>query len=157
MAIPDAAPASIAYGSITNFDTVNDTGKECHGFEIEIEDCHSTDITHTYNYNHYGVPTITEDNADPNHPKTVVRWESKKKPDGSWAAYTAIPDGPISPTNSTCSPTRMSTSAASILAWAIAWRSGRFATTGWSMMVPATWCGAARSRSPRRRSPTSRR
>jgi hypothetical protein len=49
------AHASIAYGSINNFDTVNDTGHECHGFEIEIEDCHSTDITYTYNYNHYTV------------------------------------------------------------------------------------------------------
>ena len=30
--------ASIAYGSINNFDTVNDTGTVCHGFEIEIDD-----------------------------------------------------------------------------------------------------------------------
>ncbi|MFZ4765278.1 MAG: hypothetical protein ACOYMN_10030, partial [Roseimicrobium sp.] len=54
------AEASIAYGSINNFDTVNDTGHECHGFEIEIEDCRSTDITYTYNYNHYGVPRIEQ-------------------------------------------------------------------------------------------------
>ncbi len=91
--------ASIAYGSTNNFDTVNDTEHECHGFEIEIEDCHSTDITYTYNYNHYGVPHIIEDNSDPAHPRCFIRWESKKNPDGSWAAYTAIPSGPISPTN----------------------------------------------------------
>jgi uncharacterized repeat protein (TIGR02543 family) len=91
--------ASIAYGSINNFDTVNDTGSECHGFEIELEDCHSTDITYTYNYNHYGVPKITEDNSLPAHPKCVIRWESKKNPDGSWAAFTAVPVGPIAPTN----------------------------------------------------------
>ena len=94
-----SARASIAYGSINNFDTVNDTGHECHGFEIEIEDCHSTDITHTYNYNHYGVPNITEDTSVAGHPKSVVRWQSKKNPDGSWASYTAIPSGPINPTN----------------------------------------------------------
>ena len=93
------ADASIAYGSINNFDTVNDTGHECHGFEIELEDCHSTDISYTYNYNHYGVPKITEDNTLPGHPKCVIRWESAKKADGSWAAYTAIPAGPIAPTN----------------------------------------------------------
>ena len=87
--------ASIAYGSINNFDTVNDTGHECHGFEIDIEDCQSTDITYTYNYNHYGVPNITEDNSVPAHPKTIIRWESKKNADGTWAAYTAIPAGPI--------------------------------------------------------------
>jgi hypothetical protein len=93
------ARASIAYGSINNFDTVNDTGHECHGFEIEIEDCRTTDITYTYNYNHYGVPRFEQDDTDPLHPKCRIRWESKKNPDGSWAAYTAIPSGPIAPTN----------------------------------------------------------
>lgn len=34
-----AAPASAqVYGSMANFDVVNDTGHDCHGFEIEIED-----------------------------------------------------------------------------------------------------------------------
>ena len=77
-----SARASIAYGSINNFDTVNDTGSECHGFEIEIEDCHSTDITYTYDYNHYGTPKITQDDSIAGHPKCVIRWESKKNPDG---------------------------------------------------------------------------
>ena len=95
---PQPARASIAYGSINNFDTVNDTGHEAHGFEIELDDCHSTDITYTYNYNHYGVPKITEDNSVPAHPKVLIRWESKKNADGTWAAYTAIPAGPIPPT-----------------------------------------------------------
>ena len=39
---------SQAYGSINNFDAVNDTGTECHGFEIEIDGCYSRDITYTY-------------------------------------------------------------------------------------------------------------
>lgn len=96
---PAASQASIAYGSINNFDTVNDTGHECHGFEIEIEDCTSTAITYTYNYNHYGVPKITQDDSIAGHPKCKIRWESKKNANGSWAAYTAIPSGPINPTN----------------------------------------------------------
>ena len=90
--------ASIAYGSINNFDTVNDTGHECHGFEIELDDVHSTDITYTFNWNHYGVPHVTEDNSVAGHPKVFIRWESAKNADGSWAAYTAIPAGPIPPT-----------------------------------------------------------
>ncbi len=94
-----ASRASIAYGSINNFDTVNDTGHECHGFEIELEDCHSTDITYTFDYNHYGTSKITEDNSIPGHPKTIVRWSAKRNPDGTWSAYTSIPSGPISPTN----------------------------------------------------------
>ncbi len=93
-----AANASIAYGSINNFDTVNDTGDQCHGFEIEIDDAHSTDITYTYDYNHYGVPKIREDDTDPLHPKVFVRYASAKNADGTWAAYTAVPAGPIAPT-----------------------------------------------------------
>ncbi len=96
--ITTQARASIAYGSINNFDTVNDTGHECHGFEIELDDCHSKDVTYTYNYNHYGVPEITEDLTDPAHPKTFIKWQSKKNADGTWAAFTAIPAGPIAPT-----------------------------------------------------------
>ena len=98
------ARASIAYGSINNFDTVNDTGHTCHGFEIEIEDCRTTDITYTYNYNHYGVPRFEQDDTDPLHPKCRIRWESKKNADGSWASYTAIPSGPIAPSPSTAVP-----------------------------------------------------
>lgn len=93
------AAASIAYGSLNNFDTVNDTGKEAHGFEIELDDCRSTDITYTYDYNHYGAPQITEDTALPGHPRCVIRWASRRHADGSWAAYTAIPAGPIAPTD----------------------------------------------------------
>ena len=59
-AVNGAARASVAYGSINNFDTVNDTSNVCHGFEIELDDIHSTDITYTYDYNHYGTPQITE-------------------------------------------------------------------------------------------------
>lgn len=94
----DVAQASIAYGTLNNFDCVNDTGFEAHGFDIEIEDAHSTDITYTYDYNHYGVPKITEDHSNPAHPKVLVRYASAKNPNGTWAAYTAIPAGPIPPT-----------------------------------------------------------
>ncbi len=93
-----AAHASQAWGSINNFDTVNDTGDECHGFEIEIDDIHCTDITYTYDYNHYGTPKISEDDTDPLHPKVYVRYQSGKNLDGTWAAKTIIPTGPISPT-----------------------------------------------------------
>src|SRR4029079_19701162 len=86
-------PPSIAYGSINNFDTVNDTGHEGHGFEIELDDCQSTNITYTYNYNHYGAPRNTQDGSVAGHPRCIIRWESKKNPDGCWAAYTAIPSG----------------------------------------------------------------
>jgi hypothetical protein len=94
-----ARAATNAWGTINNFDCVNDNGVECHGFEIEIEDCRSRDITYTYSWNHYGTPTITEDLANPLHPRTFVRYASAKRPDGTWAAYTAVPSGPILPTD----------------------------------------------------------
>lgn len=104
LALTPSALASTAYGTLNNFDCVNDVivnnqPVECHGFEIEIEDIHSTDITYTYDYNHYGTPTIKEDNSDPAHPRVSIRWAAKKNPDGTWSAYTAIPSGPISPTD----------------------------------------------------------
>jgi hypothetical protein len=99
LALPAAAQSGTAWGSINNFDAVNETGDICHGFEIEIEGIHSRDITYTYDWNHYGVPKISEDNSDPLHPRVFVRYESAKNPDGTWAAYTAIPSGPISPTD----------------------------------------------------------
>lgn len=89
----------MAYGSINNFDVVNDTGSECHGFEIELEDINCADITYTYDWNHYGTCKITEDLSVPGHPKTVIRWSSGKKPDGTWAAYTAVPTTTIAPTD----------------------------------------------------------
>lgn len=98
-AVSQSANASVAWGSINNFDTVNDTGGDCHGFEIEIEGIHSTDISYTYDWNHYGVPRISEDVSNPLLPRVFVRYESAKNPDGSWAAFTSVPAAPISPTD----------------------------------------------------------
>jgi hypothetical protein len=99
LVLSSVAHASVAYGSINNFDAVNDTTVPCHGFEIEIDGIHSTDITYTYDWNHYGVPRITEDRTDPLNPKVFVRYESARNADGTWAAYTAVPAGPITPTD----------------------------------------------------------
>jgi hypothetical protein len=94
------ATASTAYGDLNNFDVFNDTGTECHGFEIELEDIHSTDITYTYDYNHYGAPTITEDNADPAHPRVFVRYAARfDATANTFSAHTAIPSTPPSATD----------------------------------------------------------
>jgi hypothetical protein len=93
------AGASTVYGDLNNFDVVNDTGQECHGFEIELDDVLSTDITYTYDWNHYGAPRIRQDDSDPAHPKVFIRYESAKASNGTWAAYTAVPAAPLSPTD----------------------------------------------------------
>lgn len=64
-------------GFLGNFDVINDTGKTAHGFEIDLEGLHSSDITDTFggagrgfpsgrgfdpgtSVERYGAPTITE-------------------------------------------------------------------------------------------------
>jgi hypothetical protein len=94
------ARASVAYGSINNFDTVNDTSNVCHGFEIELDDTRSTDITYTYDYNHYGTPQISEFTTNDSigwHTNVIVRYEAVWTNSG-WSAYTAIPTNNIPPT-----------------------------------------------------------
>src|SRR5512147_751732 len=80
------AGATTVIGDLNNFDTLNDTGQTCYGFEIEIDDIHSTDVTYTFDWNHYGAPKIREDNTDPLHPKVFVRYESTKDSNGAWGA-----------------------------------------------------------------------
>lgn len=91
------AAASTAYGDLNNFDVFNDTGQECHGFEIELDGVHSTDITYTFDWNHYGTPTIVEDNSGP-QPKVFVRYAAKYA-GGTFSAFTSVPPTPPSPTN----------------------------------------------------------
>lgn len=93
---PRHADAQTIIGDLNNFDTVNDTGGTCYGFEIEIDDIRSTDITYTFDWNHYGAPKIGEDLTDPAHPKVFVRYESTKDASGAFGANgsftnTAIP------------------------------------------------------------------
>lgn len=90
--------ASIAYGSINNFDTVNDTGVPAHGFEIELDDLRSTDIAGCYSWNHYGTPTIREDRTTvPGHTNVFVRYAAVRT-NGVWSGYTAVPTNNIPPT-----------------------------------------------------------
>lgn len=91
--------AGIAYGTVNNFDTVNDTSNLCHGFEIELDDIRSSDITYTFDYNHYGTPKITEDPwSVPGHTNVHVFYQAVYNNNSGWSAYTAIPAGPIAPT-----------------------------------------------------------
>jgi hypothetical protein len=98
---PLGAGASTVYGDLNNFDTVNDTGRECRGFQIEIHGVRSTDITYTFDWNHYGPPRITEDASDPGNPKVFIRYESRKGSDGNWLpdSRTDVPTQVLGPTD----------------------------------------------------------
>lgn len=92
--------ASQAYGTVNNFDTVNDNGVQAHGFEIELDDCRSADLSYTFDYNHYGTPKITEFTSSDSfglHTNVFVDYHAVWTNTG-WSAYTAVPAGPIPPT-----------------------------------------------------------
>ena len=69
--VPGAASAASIFGSLGNFDAVNDTGKVAHGFEIDLEGIHASHVTDTFGglgrgfpttVERYGAPTINEYN-----------------------------------------------------------------------------------------------
>src|SRR5258707_4169598 len=51
------APTVTLYGSLSNFDVINDTGEPAHGFEIEIHGI--TSVGGTFTWNRYGASQIT--------------------------------------------------------------------------------------------------
>jgi len=66
---PTMASATSIFGSLGNFDAVNDTGSIAHGFEIDLEGLHASDVTDTFGgagrgfpttVERYGAPTISE-------------------------------------------------------------------------------------------------
>lgn len=68
-ALGNPAVAGPIYGTLGNFDAVNDTGETAHGFEIDLEGLTSSDITDTFgglgryfppSVERYGAPTITQ-------------------------------------------------------------------------------------------------
>lgn len=76
--------AGIIYGSLGNFDCINDTGQTAHGFEIELDDCLPSNVYSTFGapYNRYGDPIITTDGVN-----TYVRYESTYN-NGAWTVGT---------------------------------------------------------------------
>ena len=72
---PALAQVATVYGSLGNFDVVNNSGHDAHGFEIELEGLSSDKVYGTYTYQRYGAPTMTNTATG-----VVLRWESQKDP-----------------------------------------------------------------------------
>jgi hypothetical protein len=84
-----SAHAQTMFGSLSNFDVVNDTGEICRGFEIELEGISPPEIFYTFGnpYIRYGDPTITATATG-----SIVRYASGF--DGTnWAVGTPVPAG----------------------------------------------------------------
>ncbi len=82
-----------SFGTLSNFDVINDTGSSCHGFEIELEDLHSSDVSYTFGgtYIRYGSPEVVETTSDPAHPHVIVRY--RHWTGSEWAATPVAPAG----------------------------------------------------------------
>jgi hypothetical protein len=94
-------PASVAtaqtpttYGTLDNFDVINDTGGETHGFEIELEGISSVDVAYTFGApnQRYGDPTIV-----PTPTGVIIRYAGTYA-SGVWTATTPIGVAPFPPT-----------------------------------------------------------
>jgi hypothetical protein len=59
------------YGSLSNFDAVNDTGHDTHGFEIQLEGLQPNDVYYMFSVLRYGQPTVI-----PTATGVKVRWAS---------------------------------------------------------------------------------
>lgn len=99
-----AAMASV-YGTLDNFDVVNDTGGTAHGFEIEIHDIHESNITSIFgdatrwpDMERYGVPTVTE-YSDASGFGVRITYKATYS-NGSWSASTPSGTLPVSPSDS---------------------------------------------------------
>ncbi|WP_347989861.1 dockerin type I domain-containing protein [Methylomonas sp. AM2-LC] len=73
--------AAASFGSLSNFDAINDTGDDCHGFEIELDDVTSKQVTYTFSapYIQYGTPRLIDfdDTATGGKKGVKVRYESQ--------------------------------------------------------------------------------
>ncbi|MBI5192260.1 MAG: hypothetical protein HZA08_02325 [Nitrospirae bacterium] len=91
LATGNTTQATTLYGTLSNFDVIDDTGHEGHGFEIELEGISSSDVVYTFGapYQRYGNPTLV-----PTPTGVIVRYASPYNPGTGWAATTPLAPSP---------------------------------------------------------------
>ncbi|MBK7977830.1 MAG: hypothetical protein IPK07_32795 [Deltaproteobacteria bacterium] len=77
LAAPGAAHAqsAIIYGSVSNFDISNDTGRICHGFRIDLDGATQNQSPYSFNAERYGTPR-----SEPYSGGISVIYESPRNP-----------------------------------------------------------------------------
>ncbi|MCX6405064.1 MAG: PEP-CTERM sorting domain-containing protein [Actinobacteria bacterium] len=90
-AVPANAVQANINGALSNFDTFNDTGKDSHGFEIELDGVSSADVQYFFGapYNRYGTPTVTDFSAN-GVSGVKVRWISQSDTAKRYANTTSM-------------------------------------------------------------------
>jgi hypothetical protein len=77
---------STIVGYLSNFDAVNNTGQDVHGFEIQLEGLQPKDIYYTFSANRYGQPNVV-----PYATGVYLRWQSPTDPSTGLFAQSTIP------------------------------------------------------------------
>jgi Divergent InlB B-repeat domain len=97
-----AAPAARAqsatvFGSLSNFDVVNNTGKDAHGFEIQLEGLQPGDVYYTFSVQRYGSPVVV-----PYATGVYVRWTSAYDNNAQQFLQTTLAHAPGTPFAGSC-------------------------------------------------------
>lgn len=96
-AIPAAAQVTL-YGTLSNFDVINNTGGEVHGFEIEFQGVSS--VNSYYNWNRYGPLQVV---PIPTGGGVYVRWMFPYDPaTGTFITGTPINNNPTPTAGHSC-------------------------------------------------------
>ncbi|MFL6230506.1 MAG: InlB B-repeat-containing protein [Pyrinomonadaceae bacterium] len=91
------AQTATVSGSLSNFDVINDTGHDAHGFEIEFEGLQVKDIYSTFDVQRYGPPHIS-----PTATGVNVRWSSAYDANAAAFAQTTTQHKAGAPFAGTC-------------------------------------------------------
>lgn len=89
------AQTATVYGQLSNFDVINHTEHEAHGFEIELEGVQPSEVPYFFSVERYGSPTII-----PTATGVRVRWASAYN-NGAFA-QTTLPHAPNTPFAGSC-------------------------------------------------------
>ncbi len=85
------------YGSLSNFDAVNNTEHEAHGFEIELEGLQLNDVYYMFSVLRYGQPTVLQTATG-----VKVRWTSSYDAATQRFSQTTTPHAPGTSFAGTC-------------------------------------------------------
>jgi hypothetical protein len=91
------AQTATVYGSLGNFDVINNTGHEAHGFEIQLEGLHPEDVYGTFSVQRYGNAIIV-----PYATGVYVRWTSSTDPITQQFIQTTAAHAPNTPFAGSC-------------------------------------------------------
>jgi hypothetical protein len=96
-AINAQAQSATLFGSLSNFDVVNNTGHDAHGFEVELEGLQPADVYYTFSAQRYGNPTIA-----PSATGVTVRWASGYDSNAQQFLQSTLAHAPNTPFAGTC-------------------------------------------------------